>query len=126
MRRGWYYLPTLIVAVAIAILSLIEYPHIETVEKLGDKFWHTMMYVGLAGVMMCGLLLEKKQRRWYPLIAWGISSAYGGVMELLQAWCTVSRTGDWYDFYADMIGAAVGVGLAYLFIWACKKTGFIK
>lgn len=126
MRRLLRYLPAVVVAILIAVLSLIENPQMPLLETHSDKFWHTLMYVGLAGVLMCGLLFDRRGRWFYACAAWVVSMGYGGVMELLQEWCIVSRTGDWYDWYADMLGAAIGVAGAYIFFWICKKTGYIK
>ena len=119
-------MPALVVAAVIAGLSLMENPQMSLLDKCGDKFWHTMMYVGLAFVLMCGLILDKRRAWGYAVVAWAISTGYGGLMELLQEWCTVSRAGDWYDWYADMLGALAGVVAAYIGWWICRKSGCIK
>ncbi len=126
MRHLLRYLPAVVVAIVIAVLSLIENPQMPLLETHSDKFWHALMYVGLAGVLMCGLLFDRRGRWFHACVAWGLSMGYGGVIELLQEWCTVSRMGDWYDWYADMLGAAIGVAGAYIFFWICTKTGCIK
>lgn len=126
IRRFWFYVPALIVAVVIAVLSLMENPQMPLLEQYGDKFWHTMMYVGLAFMLMGGMLLDKRRSWGYAVGSWAVSMGYGGLIELLQAWCTITRTGDWYDWYADMIGALVGVVLAYIGYWICRKSGCIK
>ena len=41
-----------------------------------------------------------------------ICAAYGGFMELLQNYIFINRSGNWYDFTANAIGAVIGV-LAY-------------
>jgi len=114
------------VAVVIAVLSLIENPQMPLLGQYGDKFWHTMMYVGLAFVLTGGMLLDKRRSWGYAVGSWAVSMGYGGLMELLQAWCTITRTGDWYDWYADMIGALAGVLLAYIGYWIWKNTDCIK
>jgi VanZ family protein len=35
----------------------------------------------------------------------------GGLMELVQAYLTTCRSGDWIDFEADAIGAVLGVAI---------------
>lgn len=126
IRRCWFYAPTLAVAVVIAVLSLMENPQMDLLDRYGDKFWHTMMYVGLAFVLTGGLIADKHRSWGYAVVAWAIATGYGGLMELLQEWCTVSRTGDLYDWYADMLGALAGVVSVYIGWWICKKTGCIK
>ncbi len=120
------YLPALLVAVVIAVLSLMENPQITLLEQYGDKFWHTMMYVGLALVLTGGLIADDRRSWGYAVISWVVSMGYGGLMELLQEWCTISRRGDWYDWYADMLGAFAGVVLAYIGYWIWKKSVCIK
>lgn len=108
-------------AVVIAVFSLMENPQMGLLDRYGDKFWHTMMYVGLAFVLTGGLIADKRRSWGYAVVAWAVSTGYGGLMELLQEWCTVSRTGDLYDWYADMIGAMAGVVSAYIGYWIWKK-----
>ena len=38
----------------------------------------------------------------------------GGLMELLQAYCTTTRSGEWLDFWADSIGVLLGTGVGKL------------
>ena len=40
---------------------------------------------------------------------------YGGLLELLQYACTLTRSGEWIDFLADFLGALIGVLLMILF-----------
>lgn len=35
-------------------------------------------------------------------------------MELLQAYCTTTRSGEWLDFYADTVGVLLGNGVGLL------------
>ena len=46
------------------------------------------------------------------LYAVALPTVYGGVIELIQQYCTVSRTGDWLDLAADFLGAAVYAAFA--------------
>jgi hypothetical protein len=38
----------------------------------------------------------------------------GGLIELLQAYCTTTRSGEWFDFWADSIGVLLGAGIGLL------------
>ena len=40
----------------------------------------------------------------------------GGLMELLQAYCTTTRSGEWLDFWADSIGVLLGTALGLLLL----------
>ena len=44
-----------------------------------------------------------------------ISIAYGGMTELMQEFLVPTRTGDWFDFLADIFGSFLGVLVFYLF-----------
>jgi VanZ family protein len=35
--------------------------------------------------------------------------AYGGSLELMQSYCYIDRSGSWFDFLANSLGAMVGV-----------------
>ena len=75
-----------------------------------DKWTHLVMYGGTSLVVW----LEYYRRHRSPLTAhlgrlwlWaGVGlSLMGGLLELLQAYCTMTRSGEWLDFGADSVGA---------------------
>lgn len=107
------YLFTTLVTVFIVTLSTIpipEHPPLGDVPLM-DKWVHMVMYGGLVFVMWIDHVVRNK--RTFSWKARGImllySIALGGVMELVQAYLTTCRSGEWLDFEADAIGAAVSV-----------------
>ena len=107
------YILTTIVTVAIVVLSTIpipEYPPLGDVPLM-DKWVHMVMYGGLVFVMWVDHVVRSK--RTFSWAARGLMLFYaivlGGLMELVQAYLTTCRSGDWIDFEADAIGAALGV-----------------
>ena len=47
----------------------------------------------------------------------------GGLLELVQAYCTGgTRSGDWIDFFADMLGCALGTFICIL-LARCRAKG---
>jgi VanZ family protein len=38
-----------------------------------------------------------------------LATSYGALMEILQRYCTLTRSGEMADLYADAIGAIIGV-----------------
>lgn len=79
---------------------------------LADKWTHFIMYGGTALVMWWEYWRRHRHadlgRLW--LCAGVGLSLMGGLLELLQAYYTTTRSGEWLDFVADSIGA-VGVCL---------------
>lgn len=126
MKRFLCYMPAVVVAIAIALLSLWENPQLPLVDQHSDKFWHTLMYIGLAFMLLGGMLWHRSARWKYVLLSWVGASLYGGLMEVLQAYCTRTRSGDWYDFAADMVGAAIGVAAAWILYALCTKRKSTK
>jgi VanZ family protein len=45
----------------------------------------------------------------YALLIFILAVAYGGTLELLQAYVFTWRDGNWDDLFADTVGAAMGV-----------------
>ena len=44
-----------------------------------------------------------------------ISIFYGGLTELMQEFLVPTRTGDWFDFLADIIGTLLGISVFWFF-----------
>ena len=79
-----------------------------------DKWTHLVMYGGTCSVIWWEhLRLCKKETRrpnlralfWFALVGMII---LGGLVELGQAYCTTTRSGEWLDFYADSVGVLLG------------------
>lgn len=120
------YVLTAIVTVAIVVLSTIPIPENPPLGDvpLMDKWVHMVMYAGLVFVMWVDHVARSK--RTFSWLFRGCALLYaialGGAMELVQAYLTTCRSGDWIDFEADAIGAALGVLLCYYLnkIWKEK------
>ena len=119
-RKYAWYVPAAVVAVAIALLSLWEHPTLPPlVLRWSDKTWHTLMYVvqAVALLLPVAALGGAKQKGLWKRYAgaWMLTVGYGGLMEVLQATCTRTRTGDWMDLVADIIGASIGLILVAIY-----------
>ena len=82
--------------------------------KFIDKWTHLVMYGGTCSIIWWEhLRLCKKETRrpnlralfWFALVGMII---LGGLVELGQAYCTTTRSGEWLDFYADSVGVLLG------------------
>lgn len=108
----------LLIALAIVALSLAPVPEIPAAEDipLADKWTHMVMYGSLTLIIWIQYLRSHQKTNWVKLVIGGIlaPAAWGGLMELAQAYLTTYRSGDWLDFIANCIGVAIAVilGLA--------------
>lgn len=105
--------------VSLAVVAVIFYLSFFTPPKtdleeipLIDKLVHICMYGGLCLVLWIECLRAHKAVNWTRMCCGGIVVliAMSGCIELLQAYCTTNRSGDWLDFLAN----SIGVGLATL------------
>lgn len=77
-----------------------------------DKLVHFCMFFGLSGSVAFNYLCLKKERIKLSsliCIALFLPILYGGIIELLQHYFFYPRTGDWFDFLADALGALSGL-----------------
>lgn len=81
-----------------------------------DKWTHLAMYAGTCSVMWWEYLrCHQRLVEWKLfLFAWLGPILMSGCIELLQAYCTTTRSGEWLDFAANSIGVTLGclIGLA--------------
>jgi VanZ family protein len=122
-----------LLALAIVLLSLLPIPDVRmTVEvPLMDKWTHMVMYGVLTLVIWLEYIWAHRQMRGLRLLllAFLAPIAMGGALELMQAYLTTCRSGEWLDFVANSIGAVVGAGCGLLASWlggrssAKPKTG---
>lgn len=122
--RNYKY--SILVALAIIILSTIPVPEVKPLEEvpLIDKWVHFLMYAALSASMW----LDRKLLRLpisasYFILMLLLPSLLGGLLELVQAYLTTCRSGEWLDAVADAIGAVIGTVVCYFIklIWE-KKT----
>ncbi len=83
-----------------------------------DKLVHSVVYAVLSICLMIAFhkqYTSGKNRLKLSLSIIFIAVFYGGFMEFLQDSIFINRSGNWYDFMANTIGAIIGV-LIYPFI----------
>lgn len=80
-----------------------------------DKWTHLVMYGGTCSVIWFEYLLHHRTIDWAKILLLSVvgMTLLGGLMELLQAYYTTTRSGEWFDFWADSLGVLLGnaVGL---------------
>ena len=117
------YFWTTLVTVAIVVLSTMPIPEEAPLGDvpLIDKWVHMVMYAGLVFMMWVDHVVRSKQEYTWTvrILILLYAIVLGGAMELVQAYLTTCRSGDWIDFEADAVGALIGklicVGLNWKF-----------
>ncbi|MCR5076439.1 MAG: VanZ family protein [Prevotella sp.] len=87
--------------------------------RLMDKWTHTAMYLvlGLSILLEYLRTTEKASLKAVVLWDWLAPLLMGGLIEILQAYCTGGRrSGDWLDFLADGIGSTVALLIGILLV----------
>ena len=82
-----------------------------------DKIVHTILFLGLSGVLFfdnTGYLRFPISKIKIFLSSFILPVATGGLVEILQAFVTKTRSGDLFDFLFDVLGALLGWGIALL------------
>lgn len=83
-----------------------------------DKVVHFLMYFGLALVASFNYIYDKQGNiiiLKLILFAIFIPILYGGLIEIIQNEYFPERSGDWYDFLADTLGASASLPLSLWF-----------
>lgn len=114
------YMPAVLVAAGIAVLSLWENPQLPKEVAGRDGVLHGLMYCALALSLMAPVSKRWPSRALPYVYVWLASTAYGALMEVLQRYCTLTRTGAMDDIYANLTGALLGVLL--IAVWRIKFT----
>ncbi len=107
---------SLLIVCAIVYLSLIPIPETEMNDiPLIDKWAHICMYGGLSVVVWIEYLRSHSSVNFLKaLLLTAIAPlALSGTMELMQAYCTTTRSGDWLDMIANSIGIVLGTLAGY-------------
>ena len=120
LTRNYY--PGILCGIVILILTGLPgsvFPQVKPVIGL-DKVVHALMYAGFAFACIWGYRKPYQEgddayRRKALLITCIVSIVYGGLTELMQEFLIPSRTGSWYDFFADAIGTWLGISIFQYF-----------
>ena len=81
-----------------------------------DKWTHLVMYGGTCLVIWVEYLRQHRTIDWEKTFfwAWLMPVTMGGAIELVQAYCTATRSGEWLDWLADAVGATLGMAAGVL------------
>ena len=87
-----------------------------------DKWTHFVMYGGTTSVMWWEYLRHHDRLIFWKLFLFAFLGLIlmSGVIELLQAYCTTTRAGEWLDFAANSTGVCLGT-LIGLLLYSMKR-----
>ena len=111
------YPVSLLVIAAVVYLSFFRPPStdLDGIPNI-DKVVHVCMYFGMSGMLWFEFLRAHRRDHtplWHAWIgAFLCPVLFSGVVELLQAYCTTYRGGDWLDFAANATGAVLASAVA--------------
>lgn len=130
---------TMLLVVAIWVVCMVPVPETPLNDvAFVDKWTHLVMYMVLSAVVAVEHW-HVKRRRQAPtgrndnsaapllsacdvtLLVWLFPVVMGGVIELVQAYCTGgNRSGDWMDFLADGAGSTLVALLTGILLAVCR------
>ena len=117
---------TLLLAVGIVLLSLLPIPDLKMPVEvpLMDKWTHMVMYGVLTLTIWFDYKRSHKQYNAWRLLLFGFLApiVMGGVLELMQAYLTTCRSGEWLDFVANTIGVCLGTIIGILIMIVAKRS----
>lgn len=111
-----YYLKkyplSLLIILAVVYLSFFKPPSTELSRIPNiDKIVHVCMYLGMSGMLWLEFWhahIRRQAPHWHGWIGACVCPIlFSGVVELLQAYCTTWRGGDWMDFAANTAGVVL-------------------
>lgn len=76
-----------------------------------DKLVHLGIYLILSIIICFGYIPGSKKPINVKIIIVCFGIFYGGFMEMLQEYIFINRSGNWFDFFANAVGAILGVVL---------------
>ena len=97
-------------------LFLDVHVHVGHVKAI-DKWTHTTMYLGTGLVIWLEYLRQHKETDWRRVTYFILLApiAMGGLLEILQAYCTGGRrSGEWLDFAANSVGSILAFVIGIL------------
>lgn len=113
------YTPALLWGFLISYLTLIPRDQIpRELVDLNDKLLHAGIFFFTATLIIAAGLRYNFKRELTKIRLTGIwlfCVLYGGLIEILQNELVPGRYGDWYDFYANSIGALLAVFLWFFY-----------
>ena len=88
-----------------------------------DKLVHCGLFFVLAALMSSGIIRVNSRHNLtagQQFLSLLIPVAFGGLIEILQAYVFIWRSGEWADLFSDAVGAGMAVFGVILIMWSQK------
>ena len=122
-----YFIRSFIWANLILVVCLLPKSNVPKVQLINiphfDKWVHGGMFLILTVLLLIDFSRLSKfseQKKTYFVSVFCISVLHGGFIELLQAYFSPTRSGDWFDWLADIAGVLLGIFLGKFFLKRLK------
>lgn len=81
-----------------------------------DKIVHMCLYFPLGFFLTAEFRVNHVNylKKWSIPITLFIVALYGGLIEIGQDYLFYQRSADWFDFFSDIVGGALGIAFFYL------------
>ena len=88
-----------------------------------DKWTHFVMYGGTCSVIWWEYLRHHQTIEPVKLLIWAFTAPIlmSGIIELVQAYCTTDRQGEWLDLAANATGVVLGNAAGLLIMLQLRK-----
>ena len=105
----------IILILVLSLTPLFPETPLDNVQFI-DKWTHFAMYGGTCTVIWWEYLRTHVSTDAGKLFRFAVigMTLLGGLMELMQAYCTTTRSGEWLDFCADTVGVLMGTAVGLL------------
>ena len=122
MKRIQFFLKTHWMSIPLCLVILyLCFMNTEPLPKVGisdfDKFVHFIMFLTVSGVVYFenSGYFRRKISLWKIInFSFFFPVIYSGLIELGQEYLTSTRSGDWMDFWFNVVGAFVGLMICLL------------
>ena len=125
MKIKFHYPLSVLCIALIGVLSLTPFFPETPLDDVAfiDKWTHLVMYGGTCSVIWWEYLRSHRRIDRLRLLLWAVAGMVmlGGLMELMQAYCTNYRSGEWLDLAANRTGVTLAVIYGLLFYYFIKK-----
>ena len=126
LKTLWYYKLAVIWSIIITVLCLLPNSNFESTNaylpKGFDKIAHLLFFFVLTILLFYGKIKEQAsyQYRSFTVVKIILITSFIGLsIEVMQRYIFTYRSGDPFDFIADMLGVAMGI-FSYIFLHRAK------